>query len=80
MNKFLLHVNGVMAKGLEILNPIIAVVVFLAVLVVGTEFSDGDVIWWSIAAAVAVCMVSGPIAVLTNIRNMLREATRDRSG
>ena len=77
MNKFLLHANGLMAKGLEVLNPIIALVVFLAVVAMGTRMNFGT-IGVLITAAAAAILVSGPIAVLTNIRNMLREATTTR--
>ena len=77
MNKFLLHVNGVMAKSLEVLNPIIAVSVFIGVMRAVDDVGT-SAIWSLLAGAVAACMVSGPIAVLTNIRSMLRDATRDQ--
>ena len=77
MNKFLLHVNGMMAKSLEVLNPIIAVSVFIGVMRAVDDFGS-SAISSLLAGAVAACMVSGPIAVLTNIRSMLRDATRDQ--
>ena len=79
LNKFMLRVNNVIATALEVLNPVIAVVVLLGVLN-GVTDDGGDGILGLLLGAAAAIAVSGPIAVLTNIRGMLRDATRDRLG
>ena len=67
-NKFLLHINELFTRGVEIINPIIGLMVFLTVLGTGADFSDFNLFGMiaSLVAAMAIAgMICGPIAVLT---------------
>ena len=81
VNQILLHLNGLFAKGIEILNPIIGLVVFLTVLISAIGVGGGGfftVIASLILASISAIVVCGPLAILTNIRNILQEATRGK--